>query len=126
MYDGNDIWILNQESEKWQYVKNDTVIAAQSGFNTALKRKDQDVLSDMFDPPGKEPLVRHQAQDSDKDIFRMNCFKCPPIGMGIIAQTATMCKWRIFRIDAKGAFVATQPDDYSIPPSESRYGNELW
>lgn len=49
---------------------------------------------------------------------------CPPIGLRIVASTATMRKLRIVIIDAKGGFIQTGPAErevYVIPPYESKH-----
>ena len=62
-YDDNDIETLNLNDEKWDFELPTTLNSAYSGFSTALKSNEEEVLSDMVEALGNRPFLRHHAQD---------------------------------------------------------------
>lgn len=52
----------------------------------------------------KAIIVPHGNEDSDNDNLRTDFCMCPSIGVRIVSSTATICKWFIVRVDAKGYF----------------------
>lgn len=78
----------------------------------------------------KARIAPHSNEDSLQFSLRSDCSMCPPLGFRIIASIASICKWRLSKLDVKTAFLQTgeaNRDVYVVPPVESNDRNRfLW